>query len=86
MSIPASQYLIHDFCLIKKKIFHAMVNQSCKHSLIFMEVHRVSFEGEINRSVPDIDGDDANAEWKFFVKYYSKSTTILAWKKSLVIS
>ena len=26
----------------------------------------VSFEGETNRSIPDIDGDEAKAEWRFF--------------------
>ena len=30
------------------------------------------FEGETNRSVPDIDGDDANAEWKFLHKILFK--------------
>ena len=30
---------------------------------------RASFEREINTSVPDIDGDNSNAEWKFFIKF-----------------
>ena len=25
----------------------------------------VSFEGETNRSIPDVDGDEAKAEWSF---------------------
>ena len=33
----------------------------------------ISFEGETNRSVPDIDGDEAKAEWRFFVKYCSRN-------------
>ena len=33
----------------------------------------VSFEGETNRSIPDIDGDEANAEWRFFVNYCLRS-------------
>ena len=41
----------------------------------------VSFEGETNRSVPDIDGDDANAEWKFFRKVLFKEYNNISMEK-----
>ena len=46
-------------------------------------VQSMSFEGETNRSVPDIDRDDTNAEWKFFRKVLFKEYSNI---RSLVIS
>ena len=48
----------------------------------YWQVQSVSFEGETNRSIPDIDGDETKAEWRFFVKYYSESTVTSAWIRS----
>ena len=39
------------------------------------------FEGETNRSIPDIDGDDANAEWKFLHKILFKEYNNISMEK-----
>ena len=45
-----------------------MVSQRCKYQQTSMGELSVSFEGETNRSIPHIDGDEAKAEWRFFRK------------------
>ena len=41
----------------------------------------VSFEGETNRSVSDIDGDEAKAEWRFFCKVLFKEYSNISMDK-----
>ena len=41
----------------------------------------VSFEGETNRSIPDIDGDEAKAEWRFFRKVLFKEYSNISMNK-----
>ena len=33
---------------------------------LYGRVQNISFEGKTNMSIPDIDGDEAKAEWRFF--------------------
>ena len=46
-----------------------------------MNYINLSFEGETNRSIPDIDGDEAKAEWRFFRKVLFKEYSNISMNK-----